>query len=233
MKPSSQEEIAEDFKTPLNWVKIFFKTYPRFPKLKLRAPRTSSEFHDLLLKRGSTRDFSAEPIGLEDIEEILYFSLGLKEKKEDISQTRRFYPSAGARYPIESYLIANNVLSLPNGVYHYSIKNNELEELLRQDLREDSLRIFGDLYKNNPNFLVLNGVISRTEVKYGTNAYRFALLECGHIGQNMYLLAEQRGLGCCAIGGFDNDTLVKLLDIGNDEIPLYALCLGKPMKQNP
>jgi len=69
--------------------------------------------------------------------------------------------------------------------------------------------------------------MSRTEVKYGVNAYRFALLESGHIGQNFSLLCTQRGIGCCTLGGFDNDQLVKLLDVGEDEIPLYAFSFGK------
>ncbi len=73
--------------------------------------------------------------------------------------------------------------------------------------------------------------MSRTEVKYGINAYRFALLEAGHIGQNISLLAEKEKLGCCALGGFDNDKLSQLLDISQeDEIPLYAFSLGNPAR---
>jgi len=226
-----KEEFREDFKTPLNWVKIFFKTYPRFSKIKFS--KKAGGLFKSLLNRESTREFSAQPANLADIEKILYFSAGIKEQKEELEKTRRFYPSAGARYPIEMYLIANNINSLPRGLYHYSVKNNELEELLNQDLGQESSSIFGkEMNKYNPNFLVLAGVMSRTEVKYGVNAYRFALLECGHIGQNMYLLSEKLGLGCCAIGGFDNDKLVRLLDLGEDEIPLYALAFGSK-KQNP
>jgi nitroreductase len=40
-------------------------------------------------------------------------------------------------------------------------------------------------------------------------------------------LAEKENVGCCALGGFDNNKLSKLLDINQeDEIPLYAFSLG-------
>lgn len=142
------------------------------------------------------------------------------------------YPSAGARYPIETYLISNNIKDLDKGIFHYSVKNNELEKLLEKDLRKDSKKIFGaENYSTNPNFLILTGVISRGEVKYGANAYRFSCIECGHIGQNFSLIATDKNLACCAIGGFDNNKIVKLLDLTEDELPLYAFAFGIP-KEN-
>ncbi|MCL5730184.1 MAG: SagB/ThcOx family dehydrogenase [Candidatus Pacearchaeota archaeon] len=211
---------------PINWVKVFYKTYPRFPKVSLSKIKPAGELQRLLEKRKSFRDFVDCPISINRFERLLYFSLGIKENQEEV-QKKRFYPSAGARFPIEPYIIVNNIQNLERGVYHYSAKNNELEVMLKKDLRMDSSSFFGDDIANkNPNFIVLTGVMSRTEVKYGINAYRFALLEAGHIGQNLYLLAEKEGLGCCAIGGFDNDSLSKLLDLTEDEIPLYSLAIG-------
>ena len=75
--------------------------------------------------------------------------------------------------------------------------------------------------------IIVTGVLSRTEVKYDQNSYRFALIEAGHVGQNIYLVSECLGVGCCAVGGFDNDKLSKLLDIGGSEIPLYLFSIGR------
>jgi len=222
--------LIEDYKFPVNWIKIFFKTYPRMKKIPLDIKHENGEFHDLLMNRKSTRDFKDSPISLESLNKILFYSLGIKNPEESPENTRRFYPSAGARYPIEAYLINNNVNGLDKGLYHYNVKENQLEQLLEKDLSLDSSKIFGEAYKGNPNFIVLNGVISRTEIKYGANAYRFSLLEAGHIGQNISLLAEKEKLGCCALGGFDNDKLSKLIDITQeDEISLYAFSLGVPL----
>jgi len=220
----------EDYKMPVNWIKIFFKTYPRMNKTQLQTPEEQGEFYDLLKSRKSIRDFEDSPMELESLNNILFYSFGIKNPEESLENTRRFYPSAGGRYPIEAYFLSNNVEGLEKGLYHYNVKENTLEQLLNKDLSLESSQIFNEAYKGNPNFIVLNGVLSRTEVKYGANAYRFALLEAGHIGQNISLLAEKENLGCCALGGFDNDRLSELIDINQeDEIPLYAFSLGKPL----
>lgn len=226
---SSSDQLAKlpEGTIPPNWVKIFYKTYPRFPKIKFPPIKLDGELGELLKKRKSFREFIDSEISLDIFERILYFSLGIKRNQEQETQKKRFYPSAGARFPIEPYIIANNIKGLERGLYHYSVKNNELETMLKKDLRINSSNIFGkDITKNNPNIIILTGVMSRTEVKYGINAYRFALLESGHIGQNLYLLSEKGKIGCCAIGGFDNDSLSKLLDLTEDEILLYSLAIG-------
>lgn len=229
----SKKEVIKNFQWPLNWIKIFFKTYPRFPKIRFKSLKVKGELYSLLSKRISIRDFKEEPVSLQDLEKVLYFSVGIKGSNKDINKTRRFYPSAGARYPIETYLISNNIEGVDKGLYHYNVKSNELERLLKKDLTKESKRIFGEeASKDNPNFIISTGVMSRNEVKYGINAYRFALLEAGHIGQNISLVSEKIGLGSCAIGGFDNDELVRLLDLGEDEIPLYVFSFGKPKEQN-
>ena len=98
--------------------------------------------------------------------------------------------------------------------------------MLKTNLIEQSQEILnGDLGKAAA-LIILSGVIGRSEVKYGINAYRFSLIEAGHIGQNISLFCESKGLGSCAIGGFDNDKLSKLLDLTEEEIPLYMFAIG-------
>jgi nitroreductase len=54
------------------------------------------------------------------------------------------------------------------------------------------------------------------------------LVESGHIAQNFYLLSVATNLSCCAIGGYFDDALNKLLDIdGVNETVLYALAIGE------
>lgn len=227
---SKKEVIIEDYKMPINWIKIFFKSYPRMKKVDLNRLDEKGEFYGLLKSRKSVREFEDYPISMNSVNKILFYSFGIKNPEEPIEYTKRFYPSAGSRYPIEAYILNNNVEGLEKGLYHYNIKENQLEQLLNKDLSSESFEIFNEAYNGNPSFIILNGVLSRTEVKYGANSYRFALLEAGHIGQSISLLAEKEKLGCCALGGFDNNKLSKLIDITQeDEIPLYAFSLGKPL----
>lgn len=228
---SNPEEIRFDFEWPINWIKIYFKRYPRMSQIPLETTSsyTGSNIVDLIQKRVSHRRFKDGEIDFKLVSDLLYFSLGIKNPLEQNGRTRRMYPSAGARYPIEAYLISNNTKKIPKGLFHYNVKDNNLELLLEEDLKEESKRIFGaENYKGNPNYLVLTGVMSRTEAKYGVNAYRFAMMEAGHIGQNFSLISADKDLGCCAIGGFDNERLAKLLDLTEDEMPIYAFAFGKP-----
>lgn len=224
-----QATNEEDQVVPISSSKIFFKTYPRFPFTELLMQVHDTELSDLLRRRQSMRQFADSPVSFSALSRTIHLSLAINDDYCSVNETRRFYPSAGARYPIEAYLICNNIEDIVNGLYHYNVKANNLEKLLEGDMREYSVSIFGtEISDNFPNFIILTGVMSRAEVKYEVNAYRFALLECGHIGQNIYLLSEEEGLGCNAVGGFDNDRLVRLLDLGEDEIPLYCFSIGKP-----
>jgi len=212
---------------PKNWIKIYSKVYPRMSHVKLYKSDPEGEFEKLLESRNTLRSFNGNYISFKSLNKVLYFSLGVKNDSNDFNKTKRFYPSAGARYPLESYLFSNNIENLQKGLYHYDVKNNNLEILLNKDLEEECGKIFqNQKIEGKKNYLVLTSVISRGDVKYGINAYRFSLLECGHIGQNFSLLCEKEKLGCCAIGGFDNDKLVKILDLTEEEIPLYAFAFG-------
>lgn len=227
-----KEEFIPDYEWPITWTKVFYKTYPRFPTVDLELNTTKNKNVTSLLKdRKTSREFSKNPISLSTLSNILFYSAGIKlEFREDLDHARRMYPSAGARYPVELYITINNVSDLEKGLYHYNVRDNNLEQLLKKDLRRDMQEILNSDMGTAPILFSLTGVLGRTEVKYGNNAYRFALLEAGHIGQNISLLAEQANLGSCAIGGFDNNKIARLIDLVEDEVPLYIFAIGNKSK---
>ena len=141
----------------------------------------------------------------------------------------RFYPSAGARYPLEIYLIVNSVGNLGRGLYHYNLKKNNLEVLLLKDLSGFVRENIGDDVLSKAAFYVLiTAVLDRSRIKYGERGYRFALIEAGHLGQNFYLVSNSLGLKCCAIGGFVDEAFNKLLDLeGQNEKVFYILAFGR------
>jgi len=226
MQPDKFKALSES-EVPESWRRIFYKEYPRLPAQPLAPRELQAKLADLLISRESYREFRDASISFENFSTILHYSAGLKKEFEENSSERRYYPSAGARYPVEIYAVANNILNIKRGLYHFNVKNDTIEMLLERDLKEEVENLLGSKMGREAGLILfLTGVLSRTEVKYGANAYRFALLEAGHIGQNISLIAEDLKVGCCALGGFDNKRLVKLLDIGGSEIPLYAFALG-------
>lgn len=212
------------FQIPEAWSKIFYKTYPRFKQIKLNNSNKKGELEEILLKRESKREFTQKPISFDDLSYILQFSVGKK------SSDRRMYPSGGARYPIELYAFIYNVEDLISGTYHYNIKDNTLEQLKTEKALYEEF--FGTNIKDSAVVLLMTGVLARLEVKYLENAYKFSLIESGHIAQNISLLSEKLDIGSCCIGGFDNKKIIEHLDlVQEEEIPLYAIALGLPSKE--
>lgn len=143
---------------------------------------------------------------------------------------KRTYPSAGARFPIETYVISFNVAGLENGAYHYNIDKWSLEQLWKKDFRRQEKEIVSPYLQNTSVAIILTSVIQRTEVKYGIKAYPYSLLEAGHIAQNVQLACTKYNIGSCTIGGFVNDIITEILDLTKEEIPLYVIGIGKVKK---
>lgn len=221
-----------DVKTwPLSWKVIHAKTYPRLNSVKMsdNINYISDPLGKILLERESGREFSKKKLDFNKLCELIFYSAGVVPGSSmDWDSSRRFYPSAGARYPLEVYLISNNMNDLKSGLYHYNIKENKFEEMLIKNLEKEMLIISGQEWiKNAQAVIVLTAVGFRTMEKYGDRGLRHIFIEAGHVGQNIYLVSKALGLKTCALGGFIEDKMHKLLDIDPDEeFVVYMLAVG-------
>ena len=220
------DEIIEDSEeaVPLTWSKIFYKRYPRLPSINLHSSDKEGELETLLELRESSRIFSNVALNFNEISKILR-SCRIIDSLRD--PERRTYPSGGARFPVELYLLSFNITDLAPGAHHYNIKEGKLELLWEQDLRDKRREIISPYLENSAATIVFTSVISRAEVKYGSKAYPFSFLEAGHMGQNILLKSAELGIGACPVSGFIDDTVIKILDLVEDEIPIYTISLGK------
>lgn len=218
---------------PLLLSKIHYKFYPRIDHIDF--PKNSSSESDLvnvLTKRKSVRKFSDKPITKQQISNLLFYSTGVirnNDNNKNADSIRRSYPSAGARYPIETYVLAFNCKSLSSGIYHYNVLDHKLDFLLKGDYSKEMIKLCRDQkwIGDTGITIVLTGVFNRNMVKYKKRGLRYIFMEAGHIGQNIYLVAEHLNLGCCAIGGFKDQQLNDLLDVdGDNESALYILGIG-------
>lgn len=222
--------IAENPKEwPSEWHTTYYKTYPRFPKITLPDTKPSGDFFDLIQRRKTRRNFAAKPLSLEALSSLLRYSCGIAGTLED-GRPKRAHPSGGARFPLEIYpLVFRENEHLPAGVYHYNIKAHALDVLWARNFSEEerSTLFLYPWVKNAAVVFVLTAIFWRSRNKYGEAGYRYILLEGGHIGQNLYLIAEALGLQCSALGGVDNKAIESILDIdGITESAIYALAVG-------
>jgi len=70
-------------------------------------------------------------------------------------------------------------------------------------------------------------VAYRAEWRYGTHSHRVALLDAGHLCQNLYIAVTALGLGTCGIGAFSHDECNRVFGIdGNEEYMVYTAPVG-------
>jgi SagB-type dehydrogenase family enzyme len=143
----------------------------------------------------------------------------------------RTAPSAGALYPIESYVMPNNVSGVQKGIYHYSIKDHSLETIklgeFATEMAEAALR--QAMVRDAQVVFIWTAILERSKWKYKQRAYRYIYLDCGHIGQNLALAAVSLGLGSCQIGALFDEEVNGLLDLdGQSETVVYMSVVGHP-----
>jgi SagB-type dehydrogenase family enzyme len=205
-----------------------YKVYPDADKVELPNPEFAGMTVEQAFKqRRSVRDYSKKPVTKEQLSQLLFAAQGITAKAYD--KPLRAAPSAGALYPFEVYIIANNVQDLPQGIYHYSVLDHNLELVKSGDFRRQitdaglGQQMLGDAGAT----FVLSAVFDRVCCKYGERGYRYVYIEAGHISQNIYLEAVSLGLGSVAVGAFSDEQVNKLLGVdGVKEAVIYLHPVG-------
>jgi len=211
-----------------------YKKYPsaRMIKLSLKFPSQSLPLCEAVKRRRSIRSFSPNPLSLDDLSFLLWASTGVQRKEQGYEF--RTVPSAGALYPIETYLIVNNVEDLEKALYHYNIEAHALEELKVGDFAEKIAHaaLEQKMCIKAPVVLIWTAVFGRSKWKYAQRAYRYVYLDAGHIAQNLALSAIGIGLGSCQVGAFFDDEVNQILGVdGVNESVIYLSVVGHPQKQ--
>jgi SagB-type dehydrogenase family enzyme len=194
----------------------------------LPAPDLSSH-HSLeacLLGRRSCREFSSLPLTLPQISQLLWAAQGVTGLGG-----LRTAPSAGALYPLHTYVAAANVEALPSGVYRYDPDGHLLSAIEEGDRRERlMLAVLGQQCAKEAAVAILFAAhygLPRRE--FGDEAERLAQIEAGHAAQNLCLQATALGLGLIGLGKFDADMLRAALGVPDREVPLYILVVGRKL----
>lgn len=207
-----------------------YKIYPDAPRVALETPRFRGgpSLWELLRQRRSVRAFGEPPLALGDLGRLLWAAQGVTRRAHDI--VFRTAPSAGALYPIETYVGAQRVEGLEPGIYHYHVPDHALEELRIGDLRMQTARAALDqrMVLHADVVFFWTAVFERSKWKYKQRAYRYIYLDAGHIAQNFALAAEALSLGSCQIAALYDDEVNALLEVdGERESIVYMTVVGR------
>ena len=207
-----------------------YKEYPGLPVIPLPSLPSPSgpALEQVIARRRSIRDYGDRTITLAELSRLLHYSFGITDQS-DPTLAFRAAPSSGALFPVDLYPVIFNVAGVSPGVYHYQVKSHQLELIRPGDFRQDVFQavLSQEMILRAGFALVVTTVFPRVQWKYVDRSYRYALLEAGHVGQNVYLAATALGLGPCGIGAFFDDDLNRLLGVdGRDEATVYVLAVG-------
>lgn len=188
------------------------------------------DFIRLLTERKSSRVYTQQPISLLQLSFMLWATQGIKDIRGKSYATLRTVPSGGARHPFETYLIIQNVEGLRPGAYHYLPLGHQLEFLhpVEEMPAAISLSLMGQSWASKASVIFYWSFVPyRCEWRYGITAHGPALIDAGHVGQNLYLACTALGLGTCAIAAFDMTICDRLFDLdGEEEFTVYAFPVG-------
>ena len=226
-----------------------YKFYTYVPVISLPKPLPMPEgepdpgLWDSVAKRRSVRSYAAAPLTLLELSRLLWAGTGVTA-----SFGQDFYraaPSAGALYPIETYVVVNRVEGLEPGLYHYRVAGVDILErpIVEGSHSLEQLRV-GDLgpaiaaaaldqpmCRKAAAVFVWSAVFARSVWKYRDRAYRYFYLDAGHIAAQVSLAAVSLGLGSCPVAAYFDEEANALLELdGESESVVYMTSVGRPSR---
>ena len=183
-----------------------------------------------IARRESRRQFTQEPLSLEELTFLLWATQGVREELHEAAVLRTV-PSAGCRHPFETYLAVQRVQSLAQGIYRYLPLDIAIVFVREVDNLPAHLTAatHGQRFTGQAAVTFLWTVIpARTEWRYAEASYKVIALDAGHVCQNLYLACEAIGAGTCAIAAYNQTLADELLCVdGKEEFCVYIAPVGR------
>lgn len=163
---------------------------------------------------------------------LLYQAAGVTTAPDRDSLFPRSFraaPSAGAMYPIDLFVHATSVSGVQNGIYHYDAHAHGLRTVHGESCARElsAALVQPQLAHTSGAIVMMAATFERATQKYRERGFRFALIEAGHIGQNLLLTAHSLGLSGIPLGGYYDRRIDDLLGLdGVTHSVIYCIAVG-------
>jgi SagB-type dehydrogenase family enzyme len=132
--------------------------------------------------------------------------------------------SAGALYPNEIYLAHDGVTDLNPGLYHYGIRDQVLHILRQEKVLCPILEAIDFSDKTNAAAsLLITGIFFRSAWKYRARAYRYVLLDAGHVLENLILALQSLSIPFSVHDRFHDREVNSILGINGKQEACMAV----------
>lgn len=170
-----------------------------------------------LKDRQSTRAFSGEKLPLQVLSNLLWAGFGVNRP----GSGKRTAPSAVDWQETDIYV------ATADGLYVYDAKQNQLNPVVRGDLRGQTG--MQDFVKDAAVNLVYVADLAKTKSSSGDRDM-FVAADVGFIAQNVYLFCASEGLATVVRGSIDRPALAKAMHLRPDQRIILAQSVGYPKK---
>ena len=197
-------------------------------RMQLPDPTTDGDvsLERTIHQRRTIRSFNGKALTLKQLSQLFWAAQGITESRG----FKRAAPSAGALYPMDIYGAVGGgcIETLNPGVYLYEPATHSFSLIQKGDSRRDiAMASLGQMWMSYaPITLVITAEYSRIMGKYGQRGVRYAMIEAGHIGQNIFLQSQAIGLKAGIVGAFEDQKVIHVMGIKDTHEPLLLMPVG-------
>ena len=196
----------------------------------ISLPKPSSDgkvsVEKAIRERRTIRDFQDRSLSLTFFSQLLWAAQGITDPRGG----KRTVTSGGALYPLDIYCAIGEkgVEGIESGVYHYSPDGHSILEISKGDRRKEvASASLGQMWMARaPVLFIITAEYRRITGKYGERGIRYALIEVGHVGQNLFLQAAALGLGAGIVGAFNDADVGRVMGGPPQHEPLLIMPVG-------
>jgi len=191
-------------------------------------------FADVLNARRSCRAFGRQALAIEQLGSLLSLAASAGGNESPAPKVaggpaaQRPYPSGGGLYPVEILVYPTDVDGIDEAFYYYQPLAHRLVQAAPKAPSGLTPLMADQPVAGAAFFVLLFLDFFRLSLsKYGKKAYRLALLEAGHLAQNVLLAASAIGLATLPICGFDDERMSQAAGLRYPQQPVvYAIAVG-------
>lgn len=223
-----------------------FKIYTKLPSIplpqdfckpSLDAITSISKIKSINESTATTTTTSAV-VDIKKLAEILFFSAGITREMNYPYGTyyMRAASATGALYPIELYVVCQDIPGLRAGVYHFCPGDFTLTELRNGDYRGKLSAAAGEdkSIMASPIIIIFSSIAWRNAWKYQARSYRHWFWDSGVIAANLLGTTVSNNIGSFLIVGFVDDIVNRMLlldDKREAAIAMAAIGIGLSKNQ--
>lgn len=204
----------DQYPQPLKW----YDAQSRI-SLEKTLSHESKDLMGLFRRKGETG--AVMDMDLQSLKRVLYLAYGVTrtQKAQGLVFFSRTVPSAGGLYPCHLYLVVRRLKGLETGVYYCNMIQGSLDLIHTGCFEEHTNNRCGLSF-------ILTGGFFNSAWKYRERAFRYLLLDCGHLTENLFLSLRAEGQSPEIMYDFKDDDISASLCLDNEkEVPLACMHL--------